>query len=118
MRCRKSHLNCPKLVRFSLSQHPAISIMNKWNLFQLTEAESAEYEYVENKEHEAGYDSYMTGVCFIALALELHVKSDELNFKSHQLRNFLNKYAQMLPSPIQPRILLFIEQFDFVAEYS
>lgn len=59
--------------------------------FLSTGADSAEYEYTEIKEHEAGYDSYMTGVCFIALSLELHVKSDELNSKSHHLRNFLNK---------------------------
>lgn len=59
--------------------------------FQWTGADSPEYEYTEIKEHEAGYDSYMTGVCFIALSLELHVKSDELNSKSHHLRNFLNK---------------------------
>lgn len=66
-----------------------------WAIFHFycvnAEADSAEYEYTEIKEHEAGYDSYMTGVCFIGLALELHVKSDELTFKSHHLRNFLNK---------------------------
>lgn len=43
------------------------------------------------KEHEAGYDSYMTGVCFIALARKMNVNNKDISSKSPQLRPLLNK---------------------------
>lgn len=54
-------------------------------------AESPEYGYEAVKEHEAGYDSFITGVCFIGLVKQLHIKYEDISPKSTQLRNFLNK---------------------------
>ncbi|XP_031620480.1 poly(A)-specific ribonuclease PARN-like isoform X2 [Contarinia nasturtii] len=59
------------------------------------EPASAEYAYNKTKEHEAGYDSYMTGVCFIALAKKLNVKNTEFSAKATQLRHLVNKIFVM-----------------------
>lgn len=58
---------------------------------QFPEADGPEYGYSSEKEHEAGYDSYMTGVCFIAMAIEMEVKLEDLNSKSAAIRSYLNK---------------------------
>lgn len=51
-----------------------------------------EYGYDSvTKEHEAGYDSYITGVSFIGLARKMHVSNADISSKSTHLRPFLNK---------------------------
>lgn len=63
-------------------------------IFKLKEPESPEYGYNDIvKEHEAGYDSYMTGVCFIGLARKLNVNNADITAKSAHLRPFLNKWV-------------------------
>lgn len=47
--------------------------------------------YTAAKEHEAGYDSYITGVCFVALAKEIKVNVSEMTSKNPHLRSYLNK---------------------------
>lgn len=57
------------------------------------EPTSPEYGYDDEtvKEHEAGYDSYMTGVCFLGLAKKLNITNADISSKSQQLRPLLNK---------------------------
>ncbi|XP_055310617.1 poly(A)-specific ribonuclease PARN-like isoform X2 [Sitodiplosis mosellana] len=67
--------------------------------FKLPQIEPAspEYGYTEtnSKQHEAGYDSYMTGVCFLGLARKLNVNNADISSKSAQLRPLLNKIFVM-----------------------
>lgn len=55
------------------------------------EGEGPEYSYTEEKEHEAGYDSYITGVCLVGLAKDLNINISEISPKNAHIRNFLNK---------------------------
>lgn len=43
------------------------------------------------KEHEAGFDSYLTGICFISLANHLKIKPSELTENNKILKKYLNK---------------------------
>lgn len=47
--------------------------------------------YSEAKEHEAGYDSFITGVCFVALANYMKIGITELTPKNARIRKYLNK---------------------------
>lgn len=59
----------------------------------VTEADSEEYSYSLDtpKEHEAGYDSFVTGVCFITMANYLKINSCDISEKSSQLRHIMNR---------------------------
>lgn len=61
----------------------------------VTEAEAEEYSYSldEPKEHEAGYDSFITGVCFATMANYLQIDSCDINEKSPRLRHILNRWG-------------------------
>lgn len=60
--------------------------------FTHIEPMAPEYGYDSvTKEHEAGYDSYITGVSFIGLARKMHVNNADISSKSTHLRPFLNK---------------------------
>ena len=48
------------------------------------------------KEHEAGYDSYMTGVSFLGLMKKLNINNSDISSKCPQLRPLLNKYVNLL----------------------
>lgn len=53
------------------------------------------YSLDEPKEHEAGFDSYLTGYCFLTIAKHLKVDFNE-NFEPHKcnaLKPFLNRIA-------------------------
>lgn len=64
---------------------------NNWIICHFKEPASPEYGYTDVKEHEAGYDSYMTGICFIGLARKLNINNADISSKSPQLRPLLNK---------------------------
>lgn len=49
------------------------------------------YSNVDGQVHDAGYDSYMTGYAFIAMALHLNIAPSELHARSQKLRNLTNK---------------------------
>lgn len=49
------------------------------------------YANVDGQMHDAGYDSYMTGVAFISMALHLKILPSELQARSHKLKNLVNK---------------------------
>ncbi|KAJ6643112.1 Poly(A)-specific ribonuclease PARN, partial [Pseudolycoriella hygida] len=56
------------------------------------EAESKEYSYSldDPKEHEAGYDSFITGVCFATMANYLNIC--DISEKSPRLRQIINRF--------------------------
>ncbi|XP_055686849.1 poly(A)-specific ribonuclease PARN-like [Lutzomyia longipalpis] len=47
------------------------------------------------KEHEAGYDAFITGICFISLATFLKIPPKELNGNCKKLKSFKNKIFLM-----------------------
>ncbi|KAG4073427.1 hypothetical protein HA402_000651 [Bradysia odoriphaga] len=55
------------------------------------EAEKYSYSLDKPKEHEAGYDAFITGVCFVTMANYLQIDSCDINEKSSRLRPLLNK---------------------------
>lgn len=57
-----------------------------------------QYGYTDEtiKEHEAGYDSFMTGVCFLGLVRKLNINNKDISSKSPQLRPLLNKWVQII----------------------
>lgn len=57
------------------------------------EPASPEYGYSDIKEHEAGYDSFMTGVCFLGLVRKMNINNSDISSKCPQLRPLLNKYV-------------------------
>lgn len=57
----------------------------------IAEPESSEYGYTIAKAHEAGYDSYMTGIGFIGLVNKLRATNTDIEKKSGPLRQLLNK---------------------------
>lgn len=61
----------------------------------ITEAEAEEYSYSldKPKEHEAGYDSFITGVCFVTMANYIQIDSCDISEKSSRLRHILNKWV-------------------------
>ncbi|CAK1546976.1 unnamed protein product [Leptosia nina] len=66
--------------------------------FSLPEIDSAEgrgYKYADDKQHEAGYDAYVTGLCFLAMHTHLaRMRGEEkrrVTGDSVLLRPFLNK---------------------------
>ncbi|GAB0088463.1 PARN [Sergentomyia squamirostris] len=64
------------------------------SLFQLPEIESLgdqKYTLDDSKEHEAGYDSFITGVCFLALTNHLGILPKDLNANCKKLKSFKNK---------------------------
>lgn len=53
------------------------------------------YSLVEPKEHEAGFDAFLTGYCFLTIAKHLNVDFID-NFEPHKcnaLKPFLNRIA-------------------------
>lgn len=66
------------------------------HLFACEEPASPAYGYSDVKEHEAGYDSFMTGVCFLGLVKKLNINNSDISSKCPQLRPLLNKYVQYL----------------------
>lgn len=53
------------------------------------EPESSEYGYSMSnpKDHEAGYDSYQTGICFLALADYMNIKPCDIKSKKMDILN-------------------------------
>lgn len=68
-------------------------LFHSFNLLLYIEPESPEYGYKDIKEHEAGYDSFMTGVCFLGLVKKLNIENKDISSKCPNLRPLLNKYV-------------------------
>ncbi|XP_059612566.1 poly(A)-specific ribonuclease PARN-like [Phlebotomus argentipes] len=66
--------------------------------FTMPEVESLgeqKYSIESVKEHEAGYDSFITGICFISLAIYLKIHPKDLNANCKKLKSFKNKIFLM-----------------------
>lgn len=49
------------------------------------------YANIDGQMHDAGYDSYMTGVSFIAMSQHLNIAANQLHGQSNKLKNLVNK---------------------------
>lgn len=95
------------IIFFTLSAYPTKTLVCYTHLFSSVvkkklknslisaSAEGRGYHQTDDKQHEAGYDAYITGLCFLSMHSHLaHMRGEEsrrVTADSALLRPFLNK---------------------------
>lgn len=81
------------VVKSNVLEHLCETIKKEPFKIPLIKSEMKNYSYSmdEKIDHNAGFDSYMTGICFLTLMNYLNIEPNELNPANEKLSNYINK---------------------------